>query len=210
MQVETQQLPRQRGAAEASPPTASEPRHRRPIHTFRVIAILVILLGTLGGGYLLGPGRSLFAPDAPAGNTAADRGAASDLARQRATAAAMRVATLADKANDIAKRNAACAAYTGNRAIGCVLLLEAGFGMDQMPCLDNLWTRESHWNTASENKSSGAYGIPQAVPGDKMKAYGADWKTNPVTQIRWGLNYISTRYTTPCGAWSHSQSSGWY
>jgi hypothetical protein len=60
------------------------------------------------------------------------------------------------------------------------------------------------------NPSSGAYGIPQALPGGKMASAGGDWRTNPATQIRWGLSYIASTYGTPCGAWAHSQSHGWY
>ena len=74
----------------------------------------------------------------------------------------------------------------------------------------NLWNRESHWNYKSHNKSSGAHGIPQALPGSKMAKVGTDWMTNPVTQIRWGLGYIKGRYGTPCGAWSHFRSHNWY
>ena len=103
-----------------------------------------------------------------------------------------------------------CNSYTGNRALGCALLLDAKFGLDQMPCLDKLWTRESNWTTTSENKSSGAYGIPQALPGDKMAPYGSDWRTNPKPQIEWGLSYIKGRYGSPCSAWDHSQATGWY
>ena len=62
----------------------------------------------------------------------------------------------------------------------------------------------------ARNRSSGAYGIPQALPGSKMATIAADWETNPITQIKWGLNYIAERYGTPCGAWGHSQSFGWY
>jgi len=105
---------------------------------------------------------------------------------------------------------ASCQVYSGNRATGCTLMLQAGYGMDQAPCLINLWNRESGWNVSSTNKSSGAFGIPQAVPGTKMAAFGSDWRTNPVTQIKWGLSYIKGRYKSPCGAWSHSQSTGWY
>jgi hypothetical protein len=105
---------------------------------------------------------------------------------------------------------ASCNEYSGNRAIGCALLLEAGFGLDQMPCLEKLWTKESGWNELSQNRSSGAYGIPQALPGSKMAVYGEDWQTNPVPQIKWGLNYISNRYGDPCGAWSFFQSKNWY
>jgi hypothetical protein len=84
------------------------------------------------------------------------------------------------------------------------------WGREQWGCLDALWRRESGWNELARNPSSGAYGIPQALPGDKMAVEGADWRTNPFTQIRWGQSYIKQRYGTPCGAWSHSQRYGWY
>ena len=70
--------------------------------------------------------------------------------------------------------------------------------------------RESNWNPTAQNPSSGAYGIPQSLPGSKMASVGSDWRTNPATQITWGLNYISGRYGTPCGALAHSNSVGWY
>ncbi|MET7468565.1 transglycosylase SLT domain-containing protein [Micromonospora sp. NPDC005686] len=103
-----------------------------------------------------------------------------------------------------------CAEYSGNRKVGCAIMLDKGFGIDQFPCLDKLWTKESGWNPKASNSSSGAYGIPQAVPGSKMASVADDWKTNPATQITWGLSYIKGRYDTPCGAWQKSQSSGWY
>jgi len=104
---------------------------------------------------------------------------------------------------------ASCQEYSGNRAIGCALMLEAGHGLDQFPCLEKLWTKESGWTTTSSNPN-GAYGIPQALPGSKMATYGSDWQTNPATQIKWGLNYIKSRYSTPCGAWQHFLDTGWY
>ena len=85
-----------------------------------------------------------------------------------------------------------------------------GWGADQFSCLDSLWTRESGWDPHAENPTSGAYGIPQALPGSKMGAYGSDWADNPTTQIQWGLAYIRDSYGTPCGAWSEFQSQGWY
>lgn len=85
-----------------------------------------------------------------------------------------------------------------------------GWGDDQYSCLYRLWMRESNWNVYAQNRSSGAYGIPQALPGSKMATAGSDWQTNPVTQITWGLGYIAGRYGTPCGAWGHSQAVGWY
>ncbi len=84
-----------------------------------------------------------------------------------------------------------------------------GWGDDQFGCLVDLWNRESGWNVYAQNPS-GAYGIPQALPGDKMATAGADWATNAATQIKWGLGYIAGRYGNPCGAWSHSESAGWY
>jgi hypothetical protein len=85
-----------------------------------------------------------------------------------------------------------------------------GWSADQFQYLDKLWTRESNWNYQALNKSSGAYGIPQALPGTKMMSAGSDWKTNANTQVRWGLEYIKGRYGTPEQAWQHSQDTGWY
>ena len=96
------------------------------------------------------------------------------------------------------------------RDIARALLSEFGFSADQFGCLDSLYMRESGWNVYADNPSSSAYGIPQSLPGSKMASAGADWETNPVTQIRWGLGYIQDRYGSPCGAWGHSQSVGWY
>jgi hypothetical protein len=90
------------------------------------------------------------------------------------------------------------------------MVMERGWGVDQYDCLEWLWDRESNWNAFAENPSSGAYGIPQSLPGDKMATAGADWQTNPVTQIVWGLGYIEARYGSPCGAWAHSEDVGWY
>ena len=103
-----------------------------------------------------------------------------------------------------------CEEYTGNRQTGCTLLAEFDFGLEHMPALDNLWTRESGWNHQASNPSSGAYGIPQALPGSKMASVAADWETNPATQIRWGLGYIRDRYGNPTGAWEFFQANGWY
>lgn len=85
-----------------------------------------------------------------------------------------------------------------------------GWGEDQYSCLVSLWSRESGWRVNAMNSSSGAYGIPQALPGSKMATAGGDWETNAATQIEWGLGYISGRYGTPCGAWAHSEDIGWY
>lgn len=96
------------------------------------------------------------------------------------------------------------------QAIARDMLIARGWGDDEYSCLVALWSKESGWNVYAHNGSSGAYGIPQALPGEKMASAGADWATNPATQITWGLGYISGRYGTPCGAWSTSQAQGWY
>jgi hypothetical protein len=85
-----------------------------------------------------------------------------------------------------------------------------GWSSSQFSCLVSLWNEESGWNVTASNPSSGAYGIPQALPGSKMASAGADWQTNAATQIRWGLGYIKADYGSPCGAWSHEEADGWY
>lgn len=97
-----------------------------------------------------------------------------------------------------------------NRALGYQLLLDFGFAEEQWRFLDALWHRESGWNHLAENPSSGAYGIPQSLPAIKMAVVGDDWRTNPETQIRWGLAYIAARYGTPERAWAHSERFNWY
>ena len=95
-------------------------------------------------------------------------------------------------------------------AIALTMVTARGWGTAEYDCLVALWNKESRWNVYAHNASSGAYGIPQALPGTKMATAGADWATNPATQITWGLGYIEARYATPCGAWAHSQRVGWY
>lgn len=96
------------------------------------------------------------------------------------------------------------------QAIAYEMVTARGWGDDQFACLVALWKKESGWRVNAYNKGSGAYGIPQALPGSKMASAGSDWETNPATQIAWGLGYIKGRYSTPCGAWDHSQRKGWY
>jgi hypothetical protein len=89
----------------------------------------------------------------------------------------------------------------------------ASFGFDaatQFPCVNNIWTRESNWNPLAENATSGAYGIPQALPGSKMASAGSDWQTDATTQIKWGLGYIKSVYGTPCNAWAFWQAHDYY
>jgi hypothetical protein len=96
------------------------------------------------------------------------------------------------------------------RAIAQSLAATHGWTGAQWVCLDKLWQHESKYETTVRNMHSGAYGIPQALPASKMATAGADWRTNPVTQVKWGLSYISARYGTPCGAWQHELYDGSY
>jgi hypothetical protein len=99
---------------------------------------------------------------------------------------------------------------TDPRDIALGMLGDYGWSTDEFSCLDSLYLHESGWNPAAENPSSGAYGIPQSLPGDKMAEYGSDWQTNPETQLEWGLAYIQDRYGSPCGAWNFWLSNNWY
>lgn len=99
----------------------------------------------------------------------------------------------------------------GAREVTKVLMDDKyGWGEKQYACLDSLWTKESHWNYKASNTRSGAHGIPQALPATKMEVIGTDWRTNPVTQISWGLRYIEIRYDTPCKAYAKFQRSRHY
>jgi hypothetical protein len=100
---------------------------------------------------------------------------------------------------------------TAAQATAKAMLASFGFSATtQWPCLYDLWERESTWNVYAENAASGAYGIPQSLPGDKMASAGADWQTDAATQIKWGLGYIKTVYGTPCGAWQNEVNYGYY
>lgn len=84
-------------------------------------------------------------------------------------------------------------------------------GSKQYECINNIFKRESGWNPLKYNKAgSGAYGIPQALPGSKMSKFGKDWKTNPITQVKWGINYVNKRYGSACEAWSFWKRNRWY
>lgn len=91
-----------------------------------------------------------------------------------------------------------------------ILAEEFNMNDSEFSCLNSLWTRESHWNYKAHNYRSGAHGIAQALPAEKMSVIADDWRTNPLTQIRWGLRYITIRYDTPCKAWSHFKSKRYY
>ena len=91
-----------------------------------------------------------------------------------------------------------------------IMFTEYAWGADQFTCLNRLWTKESHWNYRARNKRTGAHGIPQAYPAIRMESISSDWRTNPVTQIRWGLRYIEARYMSPCAALAKFKRSNYY
>ncbi len=138
--------------------------------------------------------------------------AAADAAAAKAAADAAeaeRQAAADQAARDAQRQSVAATAKQDPKAAARAMLAEFGFADSQFSCLSSLWTRESNWAYTATNPS-GAYGIPQSLPASKMASAGGDYRTNPVTQIRWGLGYIKQTYGTPCGAWAHSQSTGWY
>jgi membrane protein involved in colicin uptake len=139
--------------------------------------------------------------------------AAAQAAAQARRVAAQQAARDKARAALAAKKQALLAnAQADPRSAARALLADYGFDDSQFSCLDQLWMGESGWRYNAANSSSGAYGIPQSLPGSKMGSIGSDWQTNPVTQIRWGLTYIKNSYGTPCGAWDtwQSRSPHWY
>jgi len=147
---------------------------------------------------------------AEADRVAAEQAAAAAAAAAAAKAAAEAAAAEAESSSSSgSSRPGAPANPSAAQAIARDMLLARGWGDDQFGCLVELWNHESGWNVYASNPS-GAYGIPQALPGSKMATAGADWETNPATQISWGLGYITGRYGTPCGAWDTFNAQGWY
>jgi hypothetical protein len=142
--------------------------------------------------------RKQAAKDAAAKKAAADKKAAeAKAAKERAEAAASR------SSRDFEVKSS----YTVAQVQAIARKMMPG---DQFQCFSNIVDHESGWNYKASNPSSGAYGLMQALPGSKMSSAGADWKTNPATQIKWGLNYMDSRYGGPCGAWEFWQANNWY
>ena len=160
---------------------------------------------------------TLTAATAVVDRTAAQKSAAEAAAKAAADAAAAQAAA-AKAAEAVPAAPAASTSRpsaptnpSGAQAIARDLMASKyGWGADQFGCLVPLWDRESGWDVNAYNSSSGATGIPQALPGSKMATAGSDWQTSAATQITWGLGYIADRYGTPCAAWDHSESVGWY
>ncbi|TWV35132.1 lytic transglycosylase domain-containing protein [Streptomyces misionensis] len=121
------------------------------------------------------------------------------------TVAAVAAATTG-MALSAAPAQAAPASASSAQAVAHKMIPDAA----QFNAFSKIVERESGWNPTATNRSSGAYGLVQALPGSKMASAGADWKTNPATQIKWGLDYMNSRYGSPVKAWSFWQANGWY
>ncbi|HWF42823.1 MAG TPA: transglycosylase SLT domain-containing protein [Acidothermaceae bacterium] len=138
------------------------------------------------------------------------------LSRNAAAATATALAAPAAVAKKVAAPKAAAAAITGTPITGTPLQIahtiatQAGLSQQQWGCLDSLWYQESKFEANARNYRSGAFGIPQALPASRMASAGADWRTNPATQVKWGLSYIKIRYGTACNAWAHWKRDRWY
>jgi len=147
--------------------------------------------------------------DAIAQRQAAKKRAAELAARKAAAARSAARARIAAHPSQTA--GAAVSAASGSpQQIAEAMLGSFGWSSGQFSCLNPLWEHESGWSVTAANPGSGAYGIPQALPGSRMASAGPDWQTNAATQIKWGLTYIKDTYGSPCAAWAHSQATGWY
>jgi len=153
------------------------------------------------------------AQKAAAAKAAAAKAAAAKAAAAKAAAqqAAQQQATQQQAAQQTAAQQPAASAPSGSpQQIAEQMLSQFGWSSGQFSCLQPLWALESGWNVYASNPGSGAYGIPQALPGSKMASAGPDWESDAATQIRWGLTYIQGTYGSPCAAWSHEEADGWY
>ncbi|MCF6522017.1 transglycosylase SLT domain-containing protein [Streptomyces sp. JJ36] len=145
--------------------------------------------------------RKQAAEDAAAKKEAAEKAAAERAAKERE--AELAASRSAERSTDFAQQSSYTVAEVQSMARQIV-------GAGQFQCFSNIVDHESGWNYQATNPSSGAYGLVQALPGTKMASAGADWRTNPATQIKWGLNYMNDRYGSPCGAWEFWQANNWY
>jgi hypothetical protein len=148
------------------------------------------------------------AAKAAAAKAAAAKAAATQAAAQQA--AQQQTAQQQTAQQQAAQQPAASTPSGSPQQIAEQMLSQFGWSSSQFSCLQPLWALESGWSVSASNPSSGAYGIPQALPGSKMASAGPDWQSDAATQIRWGLQYIQGTYGSPCAAWSHEEADGWY
>jgi hypothetical protein len=225
-------VPKHRGAPNPVVPTEAPKKAIRTTLVFSSVAVAATGAAVSAGLFSTSP-AGVSAASADLGSTTRDEAdAATAAGAEKAAASAEAEVEVEDRAPVVSRSSdrraetdpakaAALEPSTGGamtvtetlsdddpRDIARALLGEYGFSADQFGCLDSLWTKESGWSVTADNPTSSAYGIPQALTATHDLA--PDYMTNPVTQIRWGLDYIRDRYGSPCGAWGHSQSTGWY
>jgi len=201
-------------------------RNRRSVRAFLLTTVIAASLVAFGARYMIGQFAVQADPLANAVGGIPTSHPAAELEQQRQHIILMAVATKSLKvvgSPTVAKLPAPVAPPAGGapivyaappnagtaEAIAYNMLPSFGFSHSEFGCLNNIWSRESGWRWNAAN-ASGAYGIPQALPGSKMASAGADWLTNPATQIKWGLGYIKSIYGTPCNAWVFWQAHSWY
>jgi hypothetical protein len=218
-------VPKHRHVAEPSPLRAAPRKAVRNTVLFSSVAVAATGVA-VSGGLLNAPEMSTAAsattPKAPPATDAptvpplsskeiAERSTdvVSRTADRRLAADPVKAASLRESAGPAVARTEKLTP-ADPRDIARALLPQFGFSADQFSCLDQLYNGESGWRVDADNPSSSAYGIPQALPGSKMASAGADWATNPETQIRWGLGYIRDSYGSPCGANDFKLGHGWY
>ena len=211
----------------------------RTISRSRSITIALIAAGTLAGAAVTAAtwtpgsagspaGRTPHAREANAGQLSAAGQSSSDSRawqtyRLRDMAAQLTAAHWVAARTQAARQAQAMASATQtDRVAGApvtwgspqqiaeAMLASFGWPSGQYGCLDPLWAHESGWSVTADNDGTGAYGIPQALPGSRMSSAGPDWQANAQTQIKWGLEYIKDTYGSPCGAWDHEEATGWY
>ena len=199
---------------------------KRRSHTLVVGALITVLLG--GAGVAVSapawasddaaaarapmPGEAA-APESPAVTDGAGAAQPVSSANESALVAAAQAPRLTPR--ELALKRASRAGPLRSKAYGVVYSREMmrilyGWGPKQHACLVTLWSSESGWRWNARNRRTGAYGIPQALPADKMASVSKDWRTNPRTQILWGLKYIDQRYNSPCKALDTKRRIGWY
>ena len=194
----------------------------RPVAVVAVSGGFLAASAVAGGAVLDTASTSALAPvgSAPTVTTEASDREPSTVSRtsDRPSLAELKADALADDATGPGRHEAAtrvereelATSESDPRDIARAMLAQHGWSETEFACLDALWVGESDWEWNADNPTSSAYGIPQALPGEKMASAGPDWETNPATQIEWGLGYIRDSYGSPCGAWAHSQAVNWY
>lgn len=141
---------------------------------------------------------------------AAAKAAAAKAAAAKAAAKAEAAKSSSSSSSSGSSTSTVTAVSGSPEQIAQSMLSQFGWSSSQYSCLYPLWEHESGWSVSAYNAGSGAFGIPQALPGSKMASAGPDWQTDAATQIKWGLEYIQSTYGSPCGAWSHEEADGWY